>query len=1266
MSYKNLQKILLMKQLRLSLLSVCIMLLSFAANATDYTYHVSLDDIHMGYISKKIWLHNYANPEIKISDLQYTAGASLPEKVAPATADKYKTIMGKELKRPFVVISIPVYTQEGNDVKQLTDFTLTVNETVAAPTTAKRETKTTGTPSVLASGTWYKFSVPATGLYKVDFDFLKKLGIDVSNLSSANIRVFGNGGAMLSEDNRVPRANDLLENAIMVNDGGDGVFGQNDFFIFYAAGPTAWIKDSLNQRFIHNNNLYSDSSYYFITVDQGAGMRVANQAAVAAANETVNSFNDYAVHDVDLNNPGKLGKEWYGEQFNAGTTQNFSFNFGTTVTDVYSSIRVASVSTSSANNIFTIALNNQGLAGATLGKVQSSAEEYDPIIESYPLNNTTTINSTTATFTLTYQSAAADALGYLNYIELNMRRPLAFGASDKQFNFRDWASAGPGKVASYVIGNTNSATQVWDVTNPQVPVKMNGSTGGNSFSFTQDAQMLHEFVTANTTDLPVPAAIGKIDNQNLHGMDQVNMIIVVNPAYLDQANQLAAIHRNSDNLSVAVVTTAQVYNEFSSGAQDISAIRDFTRMFYDRAGNDSTQMPHYLLLFGGASYDYKDRVPNNSNFVPAYETSQSHDNVNGFCTDDFYGMLDDNEFIDDPNVYNTMDVSVGRIPARNQDDANAAVDKITAYKSTASLGPWRISSMFVGDKEDGAGYHLRDANNMANTLTDNTSNLYNHTKVFVDNIPLINTPAGDRCPNANAAINDQVFKGTFIIDYCGHGNTTLWSYERILTQDDYNSWANIHSLPLLVTATCDFGQFDQPSAASAGERVVVRPGGGVIAAVTTTQAVFAGANGLINKAYISEQFSKNANGKWNAVGDALRLAKNSEYAAVNYNTDPGDILNFRKFSLLGDPAIVPNFPQYAMRLDSVVDEAAAMLTDSIKALGKYTIYGSITDGSNNVLSGFNGTTYLALYDKAKTVNVSTYYGIETFTTQTNSVYKGKVSISNGAFSCTFIAPKDINYNYGKGKLSLYANSATTDGAGTDSSITVGGFSDNPVISTVAPIVKAYIGDSLFLDGGITGPNTSLYAVLYDETGINVSGNDIGHDLTAVLDDSVTAPYILNDYYETAPNTYQKGFVKFPLSGLSEGRHKLTVRAWDVNDNYGEGTVNFVVVNGNVFKVNNLMNYPNPFRDITHFVFDHNHPDEELRAEINIYSMAGKLVCTLKDTFTPSGSHTNEMTWNGTDASGTKLPPGMYVYTLKIATDSGIEAVAHQKLVLLSL
>lgn len=1238
------------------------LLVSLAANqipALAQTFKVDAADIHDGYITKKLWLANNALPTVTVSDLSYTEVA-LPKGVTPGQPTSATVGVGMERKRPFVIVRIPAYTAGHSGMaNRVTGFTLNVAEKTAPVRVAAKPTGVAN--SVLSTGTWYKIGVTRTGFYKIDNAFITSLGLNPASVNPANVRVFGNGGNMLSEANYVPRTDDLAENAVLVNDGGGNSFDAGDYVAFYATGPMGWTADFANNRFVHKTNLYTDTAYYFVSLDRGASLRVAETGSAGSANKTVTDFNYYNVHDVDLVNPAGVGKTWYGEQFSAiagNTTQSFSFDAGASLSTVYCRVSMGCTQDAGGSRLLAT-VNGQGIGAGTF---YNKTDETN-VMEAATVGSQVTANAQNVKVDVSFTPTIGTAIGYLDYVEINGRRPLAI--TGDQMSFRDLLSVGSGNVASYQVQGANGNTRVWDVTDRNVPVIVNGTLSGSTFVFNREAESLHEFAVMNSANLYEPKYMGKVANQDIHGSGPVSMIIVTNPAFAGEAQQLADYHKQRDNMRVLVATTEQVYNEFSSGAQDISAIRDLCRLFYKRAGIDSTLMPKYLLLFGGASYDYKNRLANNSNFVPVFESAQSLNSISGYSTDDFYGFLDDSENIEEPWHFNAMDIAVGRLPARNEDDAKAYLKKILDYKSAATLGPWRMAATIVADNGylngviDGAGNHMGDAEDMSAVVDAMAKGLYNQTKIYEDAIPIITTPAGERCPGGNAAINDRVYKGTFMINYNGHGNPQVWSHERILKQDDYATWNNEHMLPFMVTATCDFGQFDHPQYVSAAEQLVNRSRGGVITVLTTTAAVYASYNNKINQQYLRAQFARNSIGRWNSFGEACRMGKNETYTL---SAGPDELVNFYKFALLGDPALEPDFPEEFIAIDGIKDGITLDNTNEIKALGKYIISGNVKDKYGNTLNGFNGQLWLSIYDKPRSVVTLTGHN-DVFKVQDNIVYRGKVSVVNGGFQVTFIAPKDINYSFGAGKISSYAHNGVTDAAGVDTGLIVGGFSDNPQLSDVAPVVKPYINDSLFQNGGITGANTSLFVALYSETGINVSGNNLGHDLLAILDDNVEIPYILNDYYETAPNTYQRGFVNFPISGLANGRHTIRVKAWDVNNNSGEGTVDFMVIDGKVVDIQNLMNYPNPFANTTRFIFEHNHPDENMNVQIGIFNTAGALVRTIEEDITPSGSRTNDLSWDGTDNNGVRLPSGMYVYRLNITTAKGFKSTAYQKLVI---
>jgi len=1241
-----------MRKIIFIILACCFPVWVFA-QARTFSVTIDPQQIQNGYFITRVPLAHYAVPEINV---HHTVYKTIKENGIVPGNSHVDVKLGKELKQPFALLYIPVFKQAENGlVQQLITCEVTLTE---SGTPEKHTQKTTALNSVLASGNWYKVAIKERGIYKMDYNFIKdKLGVDPATVSPANIRVYGNGGVMLSENNAVSRATDLMENAIQVVGGGDGVFNTGDYIIFYASGPMGWDYDPVTKTFVHKKNLYSDSSYYFINFDLGAGKRVGTIPAPGAANVTVTAYNDYQVHEEDLVNLGHFGKVFWGEFFgqnNGGSfSQSFNFNLGNPADTAVVKFHLGSRALVSGNTM-DVKINGQTYGSAYFPALGGGDYQYAYEEQYVTYKIPSPVSSQNVT--LQYNSAST-GIGYLDYIEWNTRRHLQLDGG--MITFRDATSVGAGNVAKYELQNANSNTVVWDVTDPLQPSQMNGSLAGTTFSFNQNADALHEFAAFDGSTFLTPVFTAKVENQNLHGAGNQDLLIVTYPSFTGAANQLATHHRQHDGMNVLVATTEQVYNEFSSGSQDLSAIRDFAKYFYDNAGEDTASMPKYLLLLGDASYDYKDIEQNNTNFVPTYETAESRDPLISYCSDDLFSFLDDNENIEDISIANTMDISVGRLPVGSAEEAMKVADKIINYTNASSLGPWRLSTTLLSDNEaegESGNVHLLDAEIMAATINQNTD-LYNETKVYLSAIPVISTPGGARAPEANKMINDQIFKGTFLMNYNGHGSIYTLTSERVVTQDDYSTWKNIDKLPIMVTATCDFSKYDDPTAKSSGEKIIVKEDGGAVALLTTTQLVYQYQNQQMNRQFLNALFQQ-YNGKWPTLGDAFRMSKNVTYIST------GEHHNFRKFVLLGDPALTAAFPKHKVVTDSLLDGYTGQPVDSMKALGLYELKGSVKDVSGNILNDFNGRVYVSIYDKPKTV--ATISGTQrTFQVQNNLIFKGKASVTNGHFSISFVTPKDLNYDFGKGKISYYTENGQEDGAGVDTNIVIGGVSDKPITDNKGPQVTPYINDSLFVNGGITGANTLLFVKLYDEeTGINVSGNAIGHDLTAVLDGDVAKPYTLNDYYESAANDYRRGYVNFPITGLSDGKHTLTVKAWDMNNNSGEGSVDFIVVNGKVMQVENLMNYPNPFSDKTYFVFSHNHPDEDLIATIRIYNTTGSLVRTIRQEFTANGSRSAELSWDGTSETGAKLPAGLYVYRLNIATQKGIQASAYQKLILL--
>ncbi|MDQ3190906.1 MAG: type IX secretion system sortase PorU [Bacteroidota bacterium] len=1102
--------------------------------------------------------------------------------------------------------------------------------------------------SVLSTGDWYKIGVTKDGIFKIDYDFLKSIGLNPQDIDPRNLKIYGNGGGMLPFANSKERIDDLIENAILVNGESDGRFDSTDFVLFYGQNPNRWKLN--NDKYIHELNLYSDTTFYFITVSNGLGKRVQNSPAPSlTTTHVVTTFDDYAFHEKEVYNLIKSGRVWYGEKFEYVTSYDFSFSFPNI--DISTPANLSGDFAARSASISKFTTNVDGaIMEATIPHIVFSnyngpyANQGQSTMTFIPKSSNISVN-------VTYNKPNSSSLGWLNYLQIHARRQLKMQGN--QMIFRDKKSLGAGNVAEYILSNTTAAIKVWDITQPYNIVNQDLVAAGNSHSFKASADSLREFVAFNAVEFYSPSFSGKISNQNLHGVGQAEMVIVSHPLFINQSNELAHFHR-SRGLSVEVVSTESLYNEFSSGAPDVSAIRDFMKMIYDRAATQN-ELPRYLLLFGDGSFDNKGKGASNTNFILTYQSLNSLEPTSSYVSDDYFGLLDDQEG-DWLSTSELVDIGIGRFPVKTVAEAQNAVRKIKSYYDPKTLRDWRNFVCFIADDQDN-NLHLVQAEFMANNSVKDKN--YNIDKIYLDAYQQISTPGGKRYPEVNEAITRRFEKGALIVNYTGHGGEIGLAEERILSTPQINNWKNSDNLPLFVTATCEFTRFDDPSLTSAGEYVFLNPLGGAIALFTTVRLVYAGPNFDLNKHFYNYAFEK-IDGKSPRLGDLFRLTKMA--SAI-----PGGINN-RNFTFIGDPAVELAYPKHNVVTSTIKGNDVNTVVDTIKALEKVTITGFVSDANGQKLTGFNGIVYPTVYDKSSTVKTlgnDSDSQIREFQLQKNAIYRGKVSVKNGDFSFTFIVPKDIGYNFGKGKISYYAENTIEDAHGYFEEFYIGGTADNAVADALGPQIDLYMNNDKFVFGGITDEKPKLLAYVEDESGINTVGNGIGHDIVAILDENTDKAIVLNDYYEAELDSYQKGTLSYPFSKLTEGPHTLKVKVWDVYNNSSEAYTEFVVANSAELALKHVLNYPNPFTTHTEFYFEHNQPGMWLDVQVQIFTISGKLVKTLSTSTRSDGYRAEPIPWDGIDDFGDKIGRGVYIYRLKVRANDGSIAEKTEKLVILN-
>jgi hypothetical protein len=1222
--------------------------------------------------NKNLHLKGNYNFTYEIINTQYTtiilplnvSLQNLPKSINP------QINFGKSILDNYILFNSNAVINENGSPKLLSKITVRVDYT------PKNILQTKGASfaneSVLKKGKWYKFSVNKSGVYKIDKTLLESSGISTTSLNPQHINVYANHTPKLPESNAAYHPDDLLKNAIFIQGESDGTFDESDYILLYATGPNIETIDTLNNRFEVLTNNSDLNNYFYLHIDASDPPKRLSTSNSSSLSSTHNltTCNDYVLHEEEDTNLVKSGTSWLGEFFDIELSKTINFDLKginssapvNIYTRAFARKKTGNCNFSvlyNGNSILNIPINNNVNSYYTIGYFNTL--ETDFYVNQNNINLTVEFN----------KGGVSQTIGWLDRILLNYKRNIS--VSNGQMICRDIASIGSGNVVTYNVSGASNNTNVWEVTDPSNVTKINTLLSGSTAVYTKTADSLRTFAIFNNDQAYTPNYVKSIGNQNLHGLGFADYLIVSHVDFLSQANRLADLHR-ANGLSVHVVEVEQVYNEFSGGVKDLVAIRWFVKMFYDRAAGDILKMPKSLLLFGDGSYDERNIKGDNQAKIPTYRSNSEYNsnlNLTGpYTSDDFYGILDDNESF---TYIDLIDIGVGRFCVNTLEEATNSVNKVEHYmkngsnyystqtcdneESSSTFGDWKTKTVLIADDQNNNQF-VSDCESVANTVY-NSHNEMNVIKIYLDAYQQMVTSGGQRYPSVERAINEYISKGALVFNYIGHGGETGLAAERIIDLNMINNWKNINRLPVFVSATCEFSRYDDPDRVSAGEQMFLNKNGGAIALLTTTRPVFVSTNTIINNNLYTVIFDE-VNGEALTLGEIMRQTKN-----LTASSSPSS--SMRIFTLLGDPALKLTKPKPNIVLDSLNGTSVLSAIDTLKALSKIKISGHIEDYLGNTLNNYNGVLTPNVLDKAKTYSTlgqdSDSYPQE-FTMQNNTLYRGKITIKNGYFSFEFIVPKDINYAYGKGKLSFYANNGNEDHMGADTSFIVGGVDPNGINDNIPPTIDIYLNDENFANGGLTDRNPLLIAKITDENGINTSGNGIGHDITVILDENTADPIILNNFYEADLDTYKSGQIKYQFYDLEEGPHKLTLKVWDVNNNSAEETVEFVVSKTEDLTISHLLNYPNPFTTHTEFFFEHNQLHNLTEVRVDIFTISGKLVKTIFADVNSCAYRSEGIPWNGLDEYGDKLARGVYIYRLTVKNSSGQKVDKIEKLYIL--
>lgn len=1130
--------------------------------------------------------------------------------------------------------------QKNNQLKTdpfLVDAVLNYNQAKGWKTEIPVQLQKLATNSLLAAGKWVRFEAPIEGIYRINKSLLQTFGIDPNTVDPRTIKIYNNSGKMLPENFNDARPEDLVENAIFVAGEQNGQFNDNDFILFYGRGNHFWEYDTSDSNFKRHFHLYSNNNYYWITSGGNTGKRMSVKQSLNDASqfyiqsETIG----FAQWDEDKVNIAKSGRYFFGDEFNhstksrtyiskldghiGGTTINYRFRF---------------VNSTKASILLQLEENNSSIfSNAIAGTNVGWFPEY---IYGAPYEATARFTGhlpeNRSQLKFTFNANSPSSFGYLDYFEISYRRDLKAENDRLTFYSKDTTS-----VIQYTIfGFSSSNIQVFDVTDyANVKLISNPVVSGSQLTFKSNEikGMVSKYITVGVNGYENPVNAIAVENSNIRGITLGSELIIITPEIFKEQAERLKNHKETNAplpISTTVINLEHIFNEFSAGIRDVTAIRDFLKYAY----NNWNIKPYYVILFGNGSYDYKNIEGRNNNFIPTWQTVNSWHGIDSYTSDDYYGRVTGSQ--------NLLDLAIGRINARSLDEIRTAVDKIIEYEKNIPTGNWRNVVTLVADDElksftsfEGS-LHTKQSEDLDKIIPVS----FSRNKIYTTTYPTIITGSGRRKPEANQAIIDAINNGTLLINFIGHGSPSLWTDERVFVQSITIPQLINDRYFFLTAATCDFGYYDIPDMISATEELLLKPKSGAIGAFTSARPVFSVNNAVLNNEFYGKLL--------NSERDTLNLLKPvgiAHFLAKTRYTDS----NAQKFHLYGDPTIRLAVPQYSASFDSIngielVEEV------QIKALSNVTLNGMVLLPDKSPWTNFSGEAYLTVYDSERFIPLPQMGSTFGMMEQGGVIFNGRISVNNGMFNTNFVVPKDISYENKQGKMILYFYDDNIDGIGFTNKIIVGGTDTTAVDDGKGPEIEIYFDDTHNQNAYIIKPNSTLIVKLSDETGLNTTGTGVGHKLEGILNDDENNPIDFTNYFIGDLDAGGKsGQIRYRFNNFEEGDYKIEIKAWDVFNNLSQQSTNFTVVSGDDLVLRDVLNYPNPFSGNTTFTFQHNF-NQAVDVKIRIYTIAGRMIKTI-DSFGLQDRYV-KIDWDGNDQDGSPIANGTYLYKVHVSTVDG--------------
>lgn len=1116
-----------------------------------------------------------------------------------------------------------------------------------------------GQVGMLSKGNWVKIAVPNEGVYQLSGAQFKVMGF-TGKVNANQVQLYGMDLANLSE--KVPSTfpDSLMEIAIEMQDGGDGIFDDQDQFLFYAQGHYQWVKSGSSEAPIRQKITSNDSLYFFLRIGT-SGKRISNFNKTGAASKLVQTYAAKWLIEKDSINILSSGKIWLGDPMGLGVGKKTSISFPLNMEGlqfnapiVFQSQLAASAYQSDA--AFTIQLNDQLLSTKLLGPVSGLIfdDAYKIRFDSSTiwLDKTKVLKTGQSLSSLNLQvnfNAPSTSTGWIDYMVLHGQRTIGYWGNTA-FGFDYQTSSSKTQLIEFEIQNATAQTRVWDVSQYLQPLSLNPQFLQNSMAtFKTSDSGLKYFYVFESNKINAAQFSSFIRNDSSFSTSPLDYIIITAPDYYPAAFKLKTFHEKQNGYKVGLFNSTQIFNEMSSGQTTPVAIRNFIKYMMEQSKFKKQAPPAYVLLMGIGNFNTQKIQLNKE--LPVYTSEVSNAILTSYSSDDFYAIQKPGDQIQFSQTIDSIQLAIGRIPARTMAEADKMVEKLIQYQSNKKMGLWQNQLTWVADDAD-FNLHLQDAEEIIDNLKSKTTN-WNHRKLYLDLFKASQTLTGNTYPDVNKAIQESIQAGTLMLNYTGHGNYLRLTEEAVISKSEIQTWNNAGKLPIMVTASCDFAPYDQPANAPIGFDALMQNDKGIIALVAANRLVFAYSNKQINDAFMQALLVPNANGLYRPIGQALQAAKN-----YNFNRN-GDRLNAFKFGLMGDPAMRIAQPKYQINCTNL-NQSPWLDTLILKAGGKYSIKGNLS-AKNQTIQNFNGFIDMILWDapsiKKTLANQTTSLSVP-IETQEQALFKGKATVQNGQFEISFILPATLPSSDAAAlKLQLYAYNDTADASMQFQSIFIQGATTLNQFDTTGPSIHSYINTPYFKSGDWVSTAATLYVTLNDSSGIQSSGNELGHDLKLIIDDTIIKNYNLNAFFTYKLNQYQSGEIEYPLPVLEEGKHRLILKAWDLLGNASKDTLLIEVPSKKNNNIRNLSITPNPVQTNAKISFELNNTVDPIKLQLEIFDANGIRHFSTSQLIQPRGNKII-VDWDGHSSNGGLLPPGKYYYKVIVQQNGLIEQMLN--------